>query len=269
MYKIRLEGRYENYGTKDAYDSNSSVYGITDDYVMKEEYKKIERNKKVAMMIEPRVFMPEAYKYLERHYTEYKYVFTYDDELLKLLPNARKIVYGTYWCSSDEEKSKGISMICSNKEYLEGHRKRKEIAAILDKGGKVDVMGAFKDGKYVEPIKALKEYKFSVAMENERGDYYFTEKLCNCLANKVVPIYYGARKLDEYFDINGIICVDNRDEIPEIINNLDVDKEYEKRKEAIDRNYELVKEYRSFDDWFYKRYEKEIDEMFENNKKER
>ena len=139
MKKIRIEGRYKNYGTEGAYDENSSVYGIIDDYVMREEYKEIGRNKKVAMMIEPRAYIPEAYKYLEKHYTEYKYVFTYDDELLNKLPNARKIVYGTYWCSSDEEKSKGVSMICSNKDFLEGHRKRKEIASILDKEGLVDV----------------------------------------------------------------------------------------------------------------------------------
>lgn len=261
MYKIRLEGRYRNYGTEGAYDDSSEVYGVVDDYVLREEYRGIK--KKVAIMIEPRAYIPEAYKYLENHYTEYKYVFTYDDELLNKLPNAKRTVYGTYWCSSDEEKNKGISMICSNKDFLEGHRKRKEIASILDKEGLVDVMGAYKDGKYVEPIKALRNYRFSVAMENDKQDYYFTEKLCNCLANKVVPIYYGARKLEEFFDMSGIIYVEERDEIPEIIRKLDVEKEYEKRKKAIDRNYELVKEYRSFDDWFYKTYEKEIDEMFE------
>jgi len=265
MKKIRLEGRYRNYGTEGAYDDDSSVYGITDDYVMGEEYKKIGRNKKVAIMIEPRAFMPEAYKYLEKHYTEYKYVFTYDDELLKSLPNAKRIVYGTYWCSSAEEKSKGVSMICSNKEFLEGHRKRKEIAAILDKEGLADVLGAWKTGKYVEPIEAYRDYRFNVAMENDKQDYYFTEKLCNCLANKVVPIYYGARKLDEFFDMSGIIYVENREEIPEILRNLDVEKEYEKRKKAIERNYELVQAYRSFDDWFYKTYEKEIEGLFKGD----
>lgn len=260
-HKFRLIGRYKNYGTEGAYDNNSDVYAITDDFVLRDEYKVIPKERKVAVLVEPRTFIPEAYKYLEEHYDEFKYIFTFDDILLKL-PNARKIIYGTYWCTSDEPKTKGVSMICSHKTFLEGHRKRREIAEILHNEGLADVMGKWNGGPYVDCIDAMRDYKFSVAMENDLQDYYISEKLGNCLANKVVPIYYGGRKVGEFFDMDGIIYVEDRDEIPNIIRNLDIDKEYEKRKAAIDRNYELIKQYKSFDDYFYRTYEKEIEEMF-------
>lgn len=261
MNKMRLISMYEGYGNPDLYDANSDVYAIADDFVTKDEYKGIPKDKKVALMVEPRSFMPKAYEYLDEHYDEFKYVFTFDDKLLKL-PNAKKMPYGTYWCTSDEPKTKGVSMICSEKTFLEGHRKRQEVARKLYDAGLADVMGKWNGGEYVDTIEAFRDYKFNVAMENDKQDYYFTEKLCNCLANKTIPIYYGARKLDEFFDMKGIIYVEDRDTIPELIKNMDLDKEYAKRKKAIEKNYELVKKFRSYDDYLYKTYEKEIEEMF-------
>ena len=261
MKKLKMVGLYNHYGRPDIWDENSDVYVITDDFVMKDEYKSIDKNKKVALMVEPRSFIPEAYEYLEEHYNEFKYIFTFDDKLLTL-PNAKRTIYGTYWCSSDEEKTKGVSMICSEKAFLEGHKKRQEIARILYDEGLADVMGKWNGGEYVDTIDAMREYKFSVAMENDLQDYYFTEKICNCFANKVVPIYYGAKKIGEFFDISGIIYVEDRDMIPDIIRNLDIDKEYKKRKKAIDKNYELVRKFEKFDNNFYETYKKELEEMF-------
>ena len=261
MNKMRLISLYEGYGNPDLWDKDSEVYAITDNFVSDPKYWGIRYNKKVALMVEPRSFIPEAYKYLEEHYMEFKYIFTFDDILLKL-PNARRMQYGTYWCTSDEKKTKGVSMICSEKTFLEGHRKRQEVARRLHDEKLADVMGKWNGGEYVDTIEAFRDYKFNVAMENDKQDYYFTEKLCNCFANKVVPIYYGARKIGEFFDMKGIIYIEDRDTIPDVIRNLDIDKEYAKRKKAIDKNYELVKEFRSYDDYLYKTYEKEIEEMF-------
>lgn len=261
MNKLKLISMYRNYGTENAYDDNSKVYAITDNYVFDSNYRDIPRDKKIALMIEPRTFIPEAYRYLEENYNDFKYIFTFDDELLKL-PNAKPIIYGTCWSHSDSKKTKGVSMICSEKTYLEGHRKRQEIATILHKEGLADVMGKWNGGEYVDNIEAYRDYKFNVAMENDKQGYYITEKLCTCLANKVVPIYYGGSKVSELFNMDGIIYVENRDDIPNIIRNLDIDAEYNKRLDAINENYELVKQYDSFDDYFYNKYKKEIEEMF-------
>ena len=132
MKKIRLISVYNHYGERDRYSDEGEIYAITDDFVLKEEYRSIPKERKIALMIEPRGFLPKGYEYLENHYDEYRYIFTFDTELLKL-PNALPIIYGTYWCSSNSIKTKGISMISSEKELCEGHIKRKELARILDK----------------------------------------------------------------------------------------------------------------------------------------
>lgn len=261
MNKMRLISHYKGYVKPELWDDNSDIYAITDDFVDKIEYKSIPKDKKVALMVEPRCLYPSAYEYLEKHYDEYKYIFTFDDVLLKL-PNAKLMPYATWWCLSDEPKSKGVSMICSEKAFVEGHRKRQEVARKLYDEGLADVMGKWNGGDYVDTIEAFRDYKFNVAMENDLHDYYFTEKLCNCLANKVVPIYYGARKIGEFFDMDGIIYVEDRDKIPDIIRNLDIDKEYAKRKKAIDKNFELVKQYECYDDCFFAKYGDLIEEMF-------
>ena len=58
----------------------------------------------------------------------------------------------------------------------------------------------------------------------------------NCFSTKTVPIYYGATKILDIFNPDGIIFVDNWKDIPQIVDNLDIDTEYTKRLEAI-RDY--------------------------------
>ena len=39
-----MVGLYNHYGRPDIWDENSDVYVITDDFVMKDEYKSIDKN---------------------------------------------------------------------------------------------------------------------------------------------------------------------------------------------------------------------------------
>ena len=91
-----------------------------------------------------------------------------------------------------------------------------------------------------------------IVIENYIDDLWFTEKILNCFSTKTVPIYYGARNIGQLFNADGIIQVDDWRKIPEIVANLDIDAEYEKRREAIEDNFERVKAYdiRWFDRFF-------------------
>ena len=283
MNKMRLISHYDCYGRKDFWDENSDVYAITDDFVMKDEYKKIDRDKKVALLIEPRAIVPEAYDYVGKHYDEFKYVFTGDDELLKL-PNAKPIIWGGVWYRLEEidvtkigdkekkykaidpKKTKLISMICSNKEMCDLHKERKRIARKYK--DKIDVYGTIDGGTYIDD-NIHKDYMYEVVIENDVQDIWFTEKICNCFANKTIPIYYGARDIGKYFNAKGIIKCGDLNELEHEIDMLLLDSnsyiELYKNKEvqkAIDENYELSKQYENFDERFYKTYEKEIGEMF-------
>jgi hypothetical protein len=259
---MRLISHYDCYGRKDYWDADSDVYAITDDFVMKDEYKSIPRDKKVALLIEPRAIVPEAYDYVGKHYDDFKYVFTGDDELLKL-PNAKPIIWGGVWYREENpDKSKLMCMISSDKEMCDLHKERKRIARKYK--DKIDVYGTIDGGEYVYD-NIHKDYMYEVVIENDKQDIWFTEKICNCFANKTIPIYYGARDIGKYFNTKGIIICNSIEEVENHIDDILTHKEEYSAMYGIpelEENYELSKQYENFDERFYKTYEKEIEEMF-------
>ena len=74
----------------------------------------------IALLIEPRSLYGEVYDWMNENANKFKYVFTHDNELLKL-PNAKKILFGGVWASDPREKTKNISMISSNKHLCPLH----------------------------------------------------------------------------------------------------------------------------------------------------
>lgn len=207
-----------------------------------------------ALLIEPRVICPKAYDYVSKHWNQFEYVFTHDDILLDTLPNAKPMPFGGVWGDfSDIHKTKNISILASQKRMCDLHIKRLELAKQLDKTGLVDCYGTWK-GEYTSTYDAHAPYRFAIAIENYIDRYWFTEKICNCFANKCIPIYYGATHINEFFDMNGVIQVQSLDEIPEIIKSLDCETEYEKRLDAINNNFEIVKNFVCFEDSFIRMY---------------
>ena len=125
-------------------------------------------------------------------------------------------------------------------------------------------MGTYNGGRKVSTSEIYKNYMFSVVIENYQDDFWFTEKICNAFANKCIPIYYGARKIDTFFAKEGIIRVDDLNNLSKVIRNLkySVYWEYEHRSLAVDYNYERVKDFRNFEEWFFNRYEDELNDLY-------
>jgi len=250
--KMRLVSAYTDYGNPDMWDANSPVKCVCDEQI----YANKREGKQVMLLIEPRSIQPNVYEY----------VFTHDSQLLAVLPNAKPILWGGVWCRSENpKKTKLISMISSDKELCDLHKERKRIARKYK--DKIDVYGTVDGGEYVNAIDSLENYMYSVVIENHIDDLWFTEKICNCFANKTIPIYYGARDIDEYFNSEGIIHCSSIDDIEwwieTILENADKSKRmYIKKLKSLNENYELSKQYENFDTWFYNKYEKEIREMF-------
>ena len=109
----------------------------------------------------------------------------------------------------------------------------------------------------------MKEYRFNVAMENYSDGYYFTEKICNCFASRVVPIYWGCPNIGQFFDMDGIIYCRTHAEIIEAVDMVlkDPAGEYSKRSLAIERNLQNVQKYRRYADWFLKQYGAMLEDM--------
>ena len=217
----------------------------------------------IALLIEPRSLQPSIYAWMEEHHDKFKLIFTHDSILLSTLPNARHILYGGVWdwLPDGTQKSKAISFCSSDKEMCYLHKVRKQLAFDLE--SEVDCMGTYNGGRRATTYEIYGEYKFSIVLENYIDDLWFTEKICNAFANKCIPIYYGARDIGRFFDKEGIIQVRNLYELPKLIRTLkyDINWEYGHRNQAIYCNYQRVKQFELFEDWFFDRYEGELDQL--------
>ncbi len=91
---------------------------------------------------------------------------------------------------------------------------------------------------------ALAPYMFSVCIENSSERNYFTEKIVDCLVQKVVPIYWGAPNIGDFFDIEGIIVCQSEEDIVNAVRNL-TPNDYVKRVVAIEKNYDSALRFRS------------------------
>jgi len=263
MNKMKLVSQYKDYGNINMWDDNSPIKCVCDWNI----FSNTREGEQVALLIEPRSIQPEVYEAMMTKYEEYEYVFTHDSILLKTLPNAKPILWGGVWVRDKYPiKTKLISMVCSNKEMCELHKQRKELARRYR--GKIDIYGTIDGGEYVDAIDTLKDYRYSVIIENYIDDIWFSEKLLNCFATKTIPIYYGARKINYYFNQDGIINCNNIEEvercIDEILNDDDPSKLWYMCEEEgiLQDNFERSKKYENFDEWLYKTYKKEIEEMF-------
>lgn len=232
-------------------------------------------DKSIALMIEPRSIMPRGYEFLENGgWKKFKYIFTHDSELLNF-PNAKPIIVGAVWERSDVPKTKNVSMVCSFKEMCSLHKWRKELAEYLHKSSMADVYGDWQYKEqhgWVEPSEYLRDYRFSVVIENYIDDYYFTEKILNCFANKVVPIYVGARKIDTYFNSKGILHFDSVDAVEKMFREIEHPTKkcfafkgwealYEELKPYVEENYRYALPYSTFENTLFYYYGDILDDL--------
>ena len=63
--------------------------------------------------------------------------------------------------------------------------------------------------------------------------------------NKTIPIYWGCSNIGDFYDIDGIIQVNNADEIIKVINNLDPDY-YKSKAYTVESNYNKAFEYKDY-----------------------
>jgi hypothetical protein len=88
----------------------------------------------------------------------------------------------------------------------------------------------------------LFESMFSIIVENEYQDHYFTEKLIDCLRSYTVPIYFGAPNIAKYFDPAGMLLPASLDEMFEMVNRL-TPADYWERLNAMEGNFQRSRHY--------------------------
>lgn len=163
-------------------------------------------------------FVKNNYVYLFGHV---KFIFTSDKYLLSLDPRFKfcHSCSNVPWTPKSEwglyKKSKVCSMICSQKKLCEEHIVRQSIAE--KNKSKVDLFGGFLDspytgekfGNFYKKGDALKDYMFSIVVQNNFNSYFFTEILTDCFAYGTIPIFLGNKEIFKFFDEKGILIYNN------------------------------------------------------------
>jgi len=229
--------------------SNIELTVLTDN-LLKTVDNVISKNK-IGWLVESPLITKSSYDFVLKNYNKFDKIFTFDKSILDVVENSELLPIGGCWINDEDRfvhnKTKGVSIISSSKNFLPGHKLRHEIISVFNN---IDIYGY--GYNFIEnKIYGLGEYKFSIVVENFKSDYYFTEKLIDCFITGTIPIYWGCPSIDKFFNIDGIIPFNTVNDLHTILNNLD--GVYEKKISSVMENFELCKKFLIADDLIYEK----------------
>ena len=107
------------------------------------------------------------------------------------------------------EKTKKISVICSNKQMTDNHKIRYEFTKKLKEyfGAELDWYGSG-ENPIENKWKGIKDYKYHIVIENGQKNNLISEKLYDSYLGLAFPIYFGAPNSGEYFPKNSLSTID-------------------------------------------------------------
>jgi hypothetical protein len=230
---------------------------------------KKENMRNIYIQLEPEALVPirdELLKFGDR----FDYILTYDTFLIKKLPNAYALTYGTTWILPEDYENIDIKLkkfvltsLTGCKVGAKGHRFRHKIyfhqkyiqnipILFYLSGGLQTVPdyipiinnNPYLSDKRSDKIELFKNAQFSLVIENSQQNNYFTEKICDCLITKTIPIYYGCPNISEFFDTTGWIIIEN-DCVIEFLQKLQIltPDYYMNHIDTVNKNFETVKKY--------------------------
>lgn len=200
--------------------------------------------------------------FLLKNFNKFEYIYTWNEHILNNCPNAKKCLFGTLRTpprSSLLKKEFKISNFSGSKninnasgymmrwlihynQHLFGNnvvffRSHEQIPHIEDLG----------NNPFIKETKhdLFETFQFSIIIENEKYNNYFSEKLIDCLKNKTIPIYYGCPNIHEYFDTNGWILFHTLDELLIKLNKLEHNY-YNNYIDTIEYNYKKCEDYEDY-----------------------
>jgi hypothetical protein len=187
-------------------------------------------------------------------------ILTWSDEVISRCDNAVLFPFGTTWLDDDYvkkmenvDKNFEVSFLRGALNKSPGHNIRHQIYDRLDEikipNKFFDVLDDYKLTGSRSDLSAKKivwnESMFHIAIENHSHNGYFTEKIVDAFLTKTIPIYWGCKDIDKYFDKRGMILFETYEEAIEKINKL-TEQDYHDRKEYLAKNYKLALHYADF-----------------------
>ena len=142
--------------------------------------------------------------------------------------------------SHNIKKTRSLSWVTSSKDVIPGHKLRLFFLRTLLGKVKIDLYG-----HGFNPIEdkweGIAPYHYSIAFENSRSPYYFTEKIMDCFVCNTIPFYYGSPEIQKYFPAKSFIVIDPTDpSTPEKIRDIIASDPWRERQDALQEAKWLV-----------------------------
>lgn len=208
--------------------------------------------KKFAWVLESSVIIPSVVNEVIQNYKEisesYEFLISHDKRISSLASNFYYLPPHGYWIENPQvyPKTKLCSMISSSKRMCSGHDFRLNWVDKLR--NKLDLFGNGIN-TFNKKEDALADYMFSVTIENSQYETYWTEKILDCFACGTIPIYHGSPDIGDYFNMNGIILLDNNFDVSLLNSELYLSKE-----DAIIDNFERALKYNIIEDIMWDKF---------------
>lgn len=210
-------------------------------------------------MIEPRTIAPQHYERIHGVKQHFHGVLTYDRALVETDPGKFiQVLHGNTRVLPEmrrvHEKTKDIAMILSAKAFAPGHRLRHEVVRWLANSpfrDRVDLYGAGVGNPIERKDLVLADYRYAIEIENGSLDYYFTEKLIDCMMVGVIPIYWGCPSIGNFFDPGAIVPFATLTDLERALTEATVER-WEAARPAIERNFTIAQNFVNVHQWMDK-----------------
>lgn len=224
------------------YTDSSLYFSLQDDFKFK-----------IAWMVESPEITTNHFSWISNNSKHFDYVLTTNQKLLDKIDNGVFIPLGGCWIKPEDQKiykkTKLISTITSSKRMTYGQKMRH---FLIDKyKNNIDVFGR---GYNIIDYKltGLKDYMFSLTIENTNQNYYFSEKLIDCFMTGTVPVYWGC-DIEKFFNPKGFIMINKMEDFENVLHELTEDK-YIKMLPYIEENFQLAKKYLIAEDYIWENF---------------
>jgi hypothetical protein len=216
-------------------------------------------SKKIAWVLEPFPINDRPYRYLAENFHKFDLILSHNIDFVSRLGdrgayfyNGMSLINPIDWRA--HEKTKFMSIVVSTKNMTQDHGFRHQLVHEIRKRKlPVDLYG--KGYNFVEDkADALRDYMFSIALENCQIDSYISDKIHDCFATYTLPVYRGCASIKDFFNMDGIFPIQTIEDTIKMIENLQRDGEqiyYSKAKVAMDDNCRRAEKLRSAEDYIY------------------
>ena len=198
-------------------------------------------------------------------------ILTWSDKVLNNCDNAMFLPYGETWLKEEQykkdyEKKFQVSHLRGNLLKTQGHSYRFEYhdraheLNIPNKSAETAGIREIEETCAIAKCELFGEAQYGVIIENTSHRGYFTEKLIEMFLLKTIPVYWGCSNIGDFFNMDGIITINNIDDAIFKLNQLD-EKYYNNHLEAINENYNTALNYINYE----QRIVNQVLEIFELN----